>query len=25
VGTEYFYAVTFDDCPENKGIKGIKI
>ncbi len=25
IGTEYFYAATFDDCPENKDIKGIKI
>jgi len=23
VGTECFYAATFDDCPENKDIKGI--
>ena len=25
VGTEYFYAATFDDCPENRDIKGISI
>ena len=25
VGTEYFYAATFDDYPENKGIKGLNI
>ena len=25
VGTEYFFAATFDDCPENKNIKGIDV
>ncbi len=25
IGTEYFYAATFDDCPANKNIQGIKI
>ncbi len=25
VGTEYFFAATFDDCPENKKIRGIDV
>jgi len=25
IGTECFYAATFDNCPENREIKGIKI
>ena len=25
IGTEYFYAATFDDCPQNRKIQGIKI
>ncbi len=25
IGTEYFYAATFDNCLENKTIKGLKI
>jgi len=24
IGTEYFYAATFDDCPENENVKGLK-